>query len=113
MAEFSLSKRGNRTLIYHGFEFWKHRENNKGETVWRCSKLESSKCKVLIRTKEDDVVGAPCYEHTHTGNASTSLARKAIGQMKHHMMENIATPSASTISLSCLHLFDMAGHNNP
>jgi hypothetical protein len=95
MAEFSLSKRGKRTLLHHGFEFWKHRENNKGETVWRCSKHESSKCKALVRTKDDAVIGGQDHEHTHTGNAGKSLARQAIGAMKKHMTENIATPSAS------------------
>lgn len=95
MANFSLSKRGKRTLIYHGFEFWLNRENNKGETLWRCSKRESSKCKATVRTKNDAVIGNPDPDHTHTGNPANCLARQAMSRMKQHMTENIATPSAS------------------
>ena len=34
-------------------------------------------------------------EHNHSGNVATVFARQAIGNMKKHMTENIATPSAS------------------
>jgi len=95
VCEFGVSKRGNQTLIYRNFEFWKYRCNSKNETLWRCCKHEVFKCKAVLKTKNDVVVNSTLTEHTHGGNAATALSRQAIGKMKSHMTENLATPSAS------------------
>jgi hypothetical protein len=46
------------------------------------------------------VAGSGNYEHTHEGNLSTSLSRKAIGLMKKEIVETSATPSAVIGSVS-------------
>jgi hypothetical protein len=94
-GEFGVSKRGKRTLIYRNCEFWLDKCNQKGETVWRCSKRQVFKCTATVKTKDTLVVGNKVPEHNHGGNVANALARKAVGQMKVHMQETIATPSAS------------------
>lgn len=94
-VEFGISKRGKRTLILNNFEFWQYRENNQGQTLWRCIKREVFNCKATAKTVGNVVVGNLSAEHTHSGNVATALARQAVGKMKAHMTENIATPSAS------------------
>lgn len=94
-ANFGVSKRGKRTLIYLNYEFWHYRDNNKGHTIWRCIKSQSCKCKATVKTAGDAVLGNGSPEHNHSGNVANALARKAVAQMKEHMTETIATPSAS------------------
>ena len=94
--DFGVTKRGQRSVIYRNYEFWKYRDNNKGETLWRCSKHQIFKCKATLKTNKDDaILGNTAPDHTHSGNVANALARQAIGKMKDHMSENIATPSAS------------------
>jgi hypothetical protein len=93
--EFGVSKRGKRTLIYNNFEFWHHKDNSRGDSLWRCSKFETFKCKARVRTNGNSVKSNPTPEHTHMGNVSSALARQAVGQMKNQMTETLATPSAS------------------
>jgi len=93
--EFGMSKRGKRTLVYNHYEFWHHKDNSKGGSLWRCSKFEVFKCKARMKTRDDVVTSSEAPEHTHTGNVSNALARKAVGKMKEHMTETLATPSAS------------------
>ena len=92
---WGVSQRGHKTLIYRCFEYKKYRENKKGETVWRCIKIDTCKCRATLKTVGDVFAGHLVEDHNHYGNASTALARKAVGEMKTHMMEAIATPSSS------------------
>ena len=94
-GEFGVTKRGKQSFIYRNYEYWKVQCNKRGETLWRCCKYESLKCKAMLHTKNEDVLGNTAPEHTHGGNVANSQARKAIAEMKKHMTENIATPSAS------------------
>ena len=94
-AEFGVSKRGNRTLLYENCEFWAQRVNGRGETNWRCTKLRIFKCKAMVTTINDNIVGDQHPDHNHGGNVANALASKAVAKMKDHMEENIATPSAS------------------
>jgi hypothetical protein len=48
-----------------------------------------------MKTKNGAIIGNLAPEHTHGGNVANAFARQAIAQMKDHMTENIATPSAS------------------
>lgn len=95
VVDFGVSKRGKRTLIYHNYEFWFDSLNSKGQTIWRCSKRQACKCYARVKTEGNVVIGKPGPDHTHTGNIANALSRKAVGKMKEHMAENIATPSAS------------------
>jgi FLYWCH zinc finger domain len=94
-GEYGSSKREEQTFIYKNFEFWKLKTNSRGETFWRCSKHQIFKCKAIVKTKSDVVIGNEAPEHTHGCNVSNTLARKAISEMKVHMRANKATPSAS------------------
>ena len=93
--EFGMTKRGKRTLIYNGFEFWKKHVNQDDETLWRCCKRERFHCKATVKTAFDRIIGKSDPLHTHSGNAANALARQAVGKMKEIMTQNIATPSAS------------------
>src|ERR1051325_1562355 len=103
---WGMSERGKKTLIYKCFEYWKKRENKNGETIWRCSKRDSCKCNAALKTVGANVVAHLQSEHTHSGNVETALARKAVGVMKQHMTETIATPSSSQAAVVC----NLAGH---
>jgi hypothetical protein len=92
---FGVSKRGGNTVIFRGFEYWKHREMKDGNVVWRCCKNRTMKCKATIITKGEIVVRNQETNHTHQGNAATSLARRAIGEMKSRLADNLSTPSTS------------------
>ena len=92
---FGVLKRGKPTLIYRNYEYWKIKSNSKGETLWRCNKFQTFRCKAYAKTKNDNVVKETSPEHTHARNAANALVRKAIGQMKNCITENLATPSAS------------------
>ena len=101
-VEFGVSKRGKRTLISSKFEYWRYKKNSKGETLWRCIKKEVFHCKATVKTNGDQLIGNVAPDHNHSGNASTSLARKAVGEMKKHMTNVLSTPSASQVELSLL-----------
>src|ERR1700759_670218 len=72
---WGVSERGKRTAIVNNFEY--------------------CKCKGTRRTRGDNFIGHLMSEHTHGGNVANALARQAIARMKEHMVEAIATPSAS------------------
>ena len=52
LGEYNTSKRGNRTLLHHGHEFWFHRELKNRSRVWCCMKNRSCKCKATIVTRD-------------------------------------------------------------
>lgn len=91
---YGTSKRGKNTAIYNNYEYWKYRENLKGQVIWRCVKSQTMKCKATMRT-QGDRVKEMLYEHSHSGNVATALARKAVGEMRDKMTETIATPTSS------------------
>lgn len=93
--ESGVSKRGQKTAIFRGFEYWKHREGKDGYVVWRCCRRRTAKCNATIITKEDIVIKNQEMVHSHEGNLATSLARRAVGEMKSRLMDNLATPSTS------------------
>lgn len=94
-VKFGCSERGKSTVIFRGFEYWKHRANKNGTVVWYCCKHASFHCKARLTTAGDRIVGERQPEHTHEGNISTSLARKAVGEMKTLMGNLRATPTSS------------------
>lgn len=100
-AEYGESKRGKKTLLYRGHEFWFRKELKCGSSVWRCTKFQSSKCKATIVAKDLLVVGSKEPMHTHEGNNSRSLARRAVGEMKQRLVDTLATPAATQASVLC------------
>lgn len=97
---FGCSNRGKQTLIWKGFEYWKERENVNGTTTWRCIRHQRLSCKARVVTGHGRVVGVRQPDHNHDGNISTSLARKAVGEMKKNMEETTATPSSSQAAVT-------------
>src|SRR6476469_2652719 len=95
MLQYGASKRGKKTLIYLNYEYWRERENKRGQTHWRCCTHERFHCKSRLLTDSDGVVGNRQPDHTHSGNVATALSRKAVDEMKKKMLETVATPSAS------------------
>ena len=92
--EYGFTKRGKRTVLYKGFEFWQHRENIVGQITWRCCHFQSLKCHATIKTAGDHVLSVS-NEHTHEANVATSRARAAVHNMKVKMTESAFTPRAA------------------
>jgi len=99
-AIYGASKRGNKTLIYRGFEFWYHKELKNGHVVWRCCKYRSCKCKAMVVARELAVMGNKEPLHTHEGNNNRNLARRAVGQMKQRLADTLATPAIVNASVA-------------
>lgn len=89
------SIRGKPTVIYRNFEYVKECENVSGTVSWRCRFNKKFKCKARLVTFEDRVVADKQPDHVHSGNIATSLARKAVAEMKEGMGTLMATPSSS------------------
>src|SRR6185436_15909738 len=81
-------------------EYWKKRDNVCGTTAWRCKEHRRLNCKATIITSGNRITGERQPDHTHSGNVATSLARKAVGDMKVKMGELMATPSSSQAAVS-------------
>ena len=93
-------------MIHNNYEFWKLKDNSQGQTLWRCNKYRVFKCPARLKTFDSNVIGNRNPDHNHSGNVATAMARKAIGQMKQHMTETIATPSSSQGSV----VVNLPGH---
>ena len=90
---YGCSKRGEKTFLYHNFEYFRERVNANGTTSWRCCQYQRLSCKARLLACGLRVVDDRQPDHVHAGNISTSLARKAVGDMKNRMEELTATPS--------------------
>jgi FLYWCH zinc finger domain len=72
---YGVTKRGQRTVIYLNYEYWRFKDYIKGHTLWRCTMHQRSHCKAMLVTNDNRVIGNQCPEHTHSGNATTKPAR--------------------------------------
>ena len=99
---YGLSSKGQRALIYKNFEYVKECANVNGTVSWRCRFVKKFKCKARLVSLDDRVVAEKQPEHTHGGNIATSLARKAVGEMKHAMADLMATPSATQANVNVM-----------
>ena len=97
---FGTSTKGCPTVICGNFEYVKFRENKNGQTYWRCKMFQRFKCKAHLTTEGDRIVTNNEQGHTHEGNIATSLARKAVAEMKNKMGESSSTPAAVIGSIS-------------
>jgi hypothetical protein len=96
---YGLSKRGKKTLIYHNFEYSQERVNSNGTVSWRCTKFQKCKCKARVLTDRTRVIRDRQSDHTHSGNVESSLARKAMGEMKDKMSEPTVTPNTALTAI--------------
>ena len=92
---YGTSELGCKTFIYRNFEYYRARDNISGTTSWRCSKYQRFKCKARLVTSVVRVVSDRQPDHTHEGNVATSLARRAVGEMKNNIVGLNTTPSSS------------------
>lgn len=99
-AMYGASKRGNRTLIFRGFEFCHHRVLKNGNVVWRCNKRERCKCKATVVADGLRVVSNLEPHHSHEGNNSSCLARRAVGEMKLRLVDTLATPAGTQATVT-------------
>jgi hypothetical protein len=104
-VHFGKTERGKSTLLYRGFEYWRKRENVCGTTSWRCREYRTLRCRDRLTTSGLHIVSERQPDHTHSGNLSTALARRAVGDMQEHMNGLMATPSTSQAAVSAA-LFD-------
>ncbi|XP_077297443.1 uncharacterized protein LOC143919127 isoform X2 [Arctopsyche grandis] len=80
--EFLTNQRGNTSLTYLGFQYNKTRENKAtGVTTWRCTQCSSARCKALIKTYENYIVGEPSA-HTHDACPQKTEANIALSKMR-------------------------------
>ena len=99
-GSFGCSSKGKPTVIFATFEFTKHRDNVNGSTVWRCFKSTQFNCKVHLTTLGPKIINVQNEQHTHEGNNSKVLARKAVSDMKAAIERIGATPSSSQGAVS-------------
>lgn len=97
--EYGCSKRGQRTLLYEGHEYWRKHENAAGQIIWRCCKHQSVKCSATMKTAGEHVITKP-GEHNHEGNIQKSEAKAAVQEMKKYMTNTVTTPSASQAAVT-------------
>ena len=98
--ENGYTKRGKPTVIYGGYEYWKHRQNLIGQVTWRCCQYQTMKCPATLKTAGNHVISVLC-QHTHEGNVANSRARAAVHQMKEKMSDNAVTTRSAQASVVC------------
>ena len=76
LGEYSTSKKGRKTLLYRGHEFWFHRELQNGSKIWRCTKNRTCKCKATIVAHDLVVIGEQNPQHSHEKNISHGLVKR-------------------------------------
>jgi FLYWCH zinc finger domain len=67
---YGMTKRGQRTVIYLNYEYWRFKDYVNGHMLWRCSMHQRSHCKAMLMTHDNRVIGNKCPKHTHSGNAA-------------------------------------------
>jgi FLYWCH zinc finger domain len=93
--EFGVTSKGKPTVILCNFEYVKERDNVCGTVSWRCKYNQKFGCKARLVTAGNRVVSNRQPDHNHSGNVASSLAQKAVADMKAKVTELTATPSSS------------------
>ena len=81
--EYSKSRKGNRVLLYRGYEYLQDRFQN-GVTLWRCRYYRPLKCRSSLRTENDEVIQEQIY-HSHDSCPQKASAKVLQEQMKDKM----------------------------
>ena len=87
--EYSKSQKGNRVLLYRGYEYLHDRSQN-GVTFWRCRYYRSLKCRSSLRNENDIIIQEPIY-HSHDSCPQKASAKLLQEQMKDKMTALSAT----------------------
>ena len=89
IMEYSKRRKGNRVLLYRGYEYLHYRFQN-GITFWRCRYYRSLKCRSSLRTENDKIIQEPIY-HSHDSCPQKASAKVLQEQMKDMMTALSAT----------------------
>ena len=95
IMEYSKSQKGNRVLLYRGYECLQARFQN-GVTFWRCRYNRSHKCRLTLRTENDKVIQEP-VNHSHDSCPQKARAKVLQEQMKDKMTALSATVVSSDV----------------
>ena len=87
--EYSKSQKGNRVLLYRGYEYLQDRSQN-GVTFWRCRYYRNLKCRSSLRIENDKVIQEP-INHSHDSCPQKARAKVLQEQMKDKMTVLSAT----------------------
>ena len=91
-----VCRQGERKLCYIAvLNFGLTKELKSGCFVWCCCKRQACKCKAMVISRDLVVVGNKDPSHSHEGNNSRGLARRALGEMKQRVQDTLATPSVT------------------
>lgn len=91
ILEFSMTQRGNQTLLFRGYEYTRYRETGSGVISWRCRVCSATKCRALLRTREQYIIGE-VPQHCHDSNPQKAQANILKTMMKQDIKEAGATP---------------------
>ncbi|XP_049824797.1 uncharacterized protein LOC126265928 [Aethina tumida] len=69
LFKYGRTSRGNKTLIYQGYKYMRHRTTASSVTHWYCVKRRTNNCKSIMHTKGEEIVQNP---GEHTCNETTS-----------------------------------------
>ena len=87
--EYSKSRKGNRVLLYRGYEYLHYRFQI-GVTFWRCQYYRSLKCRSSFSSENDKIIQEPIY-HSHDSCPQKESAKVLQEQMKDKMTAVSAT----------------------
>lgn len=88
--EFITTQKGNRVLIYLGFEYLQFRVTN-GIVSWRCRQSRSIKCKSMMKTQGEEIIQEPT-NHCHDSCVQKIKANISKNKMKDAINAVGATP---------------------
>ena len=92
--EYSKSRKGNRVLLYRGYEYLHYRFQN-GVTFCRCPYCRSLKCRSSLSTENDKIIQEPIY-HSHD-SCSQKASAKVLQEQKKDKMTVLSTTNRNVI----------------
>ena len=87
--EYSKSQKGNRLLLYRGYEYSQDRFQN-GVTFWRYQYYWSLKCRSSLRTEHDKVIQEPICD------SQDSCPQNAKAKVRQELMKDKMTALSAT-----------------
>ena len=89
--EYSITNKENKCILYQGYEYTKYRENQGGVVTWRCRIYFSTKCRALLKTQGENIVGE-VPQHCHQSNPQKAQANILKAKIKKDIKAIGATP---------------------
>ncbi len=89
MAEFTVTQRGARSLLYLGYSYMLNRRGRDDTVYWRCTRSRNSHCTGSVTTGPGDDIIAVKDTHNHPPDQSHIDAKKIVTAMKDSAQANI------------------------